>query len=370
MRCPPLLVLKKYIITASLLALFLSSTITCSPSLALETSAYLDRNALAESNKSITLSFSGDILTHKSLYLKAKKGTNYDFNFAFENIRKLLVADVNFCQLETPLTKNTPTSYPVFRTPYQLASAIKYAGFDICSQASNHSLDAGIAGVKYTKKALQDAGVKSTGINDSEKNYTLIDFNGIKVAYLAYTYGTNGIKPAKGFEELVNIINLSAILENAKKAKEESDIVVLYMHWGQEYKEEITSLQKKLSDKLTASPFIDLIVGSHIHQLQKIDVINGKPVIYGLGNFWSGQGAWSGMPKGQISAVITIKLANSNTGYKFISGKASPTYVKPSNWSINQAGNNVKGQDRKVSCFSLKETARLFGKYLEVPDLC
>lgn len=322
--------------------------------------------------KLIKLSFVGDVLTHRSLYLKAKEKSGYNFDFAFKNIKKELDSDINFCQLETPLTDSKPSGYPVFRTPYQLASALSKAGFTICSQASNHSLDAGISGINYTKEKLNDSGIQSTGVADKDtgENFTIIEENGVKVAYLAYTYGTNGIKAPQPYKDLLNVIDLEKILKAAKEAKAKSDIVVLYMHWGQEYNEAVSNYQKNLAEKLTLSPYIDLIVGSHIHQLQRFELINHKPVLYGLGNFWSGQGVWSSMPKGQIGAIAQFNFISSDQGYRYLSGSVKATYVESRTWSIHRALPDYKGPDKKVNCFALQETYRLYSKLLKVDSKC
>ena len=126
-------------------------------------------------SRSITVSFSGDLLTHTPLWEGARTESGYDFDDQLKPLRSLLQADVNLCHLETPLTKANPRSYPIFATPVESAAAIEKSGFDGCSTASNHPLDMGEKGVVFTKSTLLKFGLGSPG--------TRIDANDDAVAY-------------------------------------------------------------------------------------------------------------------------------------------------------------------------------------------
>jgi poly-gamma-glutamate synthesis protein (capsule biosynthesis protein) len=113
--------------------------------------------------KTVSISGSGDVLAHSRQYNVAWNGKTYDFSDQFSKLPKLLTADVNLCHLETPLSKGTPSGYPVFSTPVSLATSLKAAGWDGCSIASNHSLDQGKAGVLSTLKFMQAAELVTAG---------------------------------------------------------------------------------------------------------------------------------------------------------------------------------------------------------------
>ena len=121
----------------------------------------------------------------------------------------------------------------------------------------------------------------------------IINKNGIKLAFLSYTYGTNGIPVPTGKDFLVNLINRETMKEEIHQAKKEADVVVMSIHWGNEYQRIPTTEQKDLASFL-ANEGVDIIFGSHPHVLQPMEWIqtnDGRKtfVIYSLGNFISGQ---------------------------------------------------------------------------------
>ena len=324
--------------------------------------------------EAISITFSGDILPHESLYRKAKTIDGYNFDFAFKNISPYLSGDINICHLETTLTAHKPTSYPSFSTPYQIASAIKNAGYQGCDVASNHILDKGFNGLNLTYQKLNEVGLVVAGVNPDSKEEGEASFlvNDIKVTLLAYTYGTNGIKDPVGHEGVVNRITASKILKDASHAKSKgADIVLIYLHWGKEYQEKPTSSQMELAEDLLASTAINAVVGSHVHVLQKAVAVNGKPLVYGMGNFWSGQGSWSGQPEGQFGEIIKLNFKRiAPQSFEYVNGTVTPTYVKSSDWSIYPALSSKQGYYQTVSCAALKKVKKLQGALLKTPPLC
>lgn len=334
----------------------------------------LTQTQAEESDGAISITFSGDILPHESLYRKAKTSSGYNFDFAFQNIAPYLNGDLNICHLETTLTARNPTSYPSFSTPYQLASAIKKAGYAGCDVASNHILDKGYNGLNFTYQQLNKVGLKVAGIkpkNEAQAEATFL-INGIKVSLLAYTYGTNGIKDPMDHLGVVNRIKTSKILRDASRIKSQgADIVLIYLHWGNEYQEKPTPSQEKLAKILLSSPAINAVVGSHVHVLQKALVLNGKPLVYGMGNFWSGQGSWSGQPAGQFGEIVKLNFKRiAPQSFEYVDGSVTPTYVKSSDWSIYPALTSKQGSYQKVSCAALKKVKQLQGSLLQTPPLC
>src|SRR3954454_18198605 len=147
-----------------------------------------------------TVSASGDLLIHTSVWereLALGGGSHYDFAGELKELRPYVAkASLGICHVETPMTPATPTSYPLFNTPPALAEGIKATGWDVCDTASNHSLDQGQSGIDDTGKALDSAKVAHTGSFPSAKaqrHITMLNVDGVKVAFLAYTTDTNGI---------------------------------------------------------------------------------------------------------------------------------------------------------------------------------
>lgn len=266
----------------------------------------------------LTVEGTGDLLVHLSVASRAARyagGRGYDFAPMLASVRPLLsAADLAVCHVETPLSTDNRriSGYPVFNAPHQLADAIRRAGYDSCSTASNHSLDQGEAGVQATLEALDRVGVGHAGTARTAAEAArpkLRDVNGVRVALLAYTYGLNGFTPPAGKPWLVNVIDPHRIRADAAVARRAgAQFVVVSMHWGQEYRVAPTAEQRTLARTLLGSPDIDLILGSHAHVVQPIEKIGSKYVVYGLGNFLSGQSAKCCPAASQDGVIVRVTV--------------------------------------------------------------
>jgi hypothetical protein len=245
----------------------------------------------------LTVAASGDFLIHTPVAARALAlggGSRYDFAPLFSRVKPHIAgADVALCHVETPLVPGPVMGYPSFRTPPGLARAIRQVGWDACSTASNHTLDAGQYGVGTTLRALDRAGIPHSGSARSaaeSRRIPLLDARGVKVALLAYTSISNG--QAVPHPWSVSWASAGRILRDARRARRQgADLVIVNMHWGAEYVHGVTSAQAALADRLTRSPAIDAIVGQHAHVVQPIRRVNGKPVVFGEGNLISNQTA-------------------------------------------------------------------------------
>ena len=183
--------------------------------------------------------------------------------------------------------------YPVFRTPPGLARSIKRVGWDACSTASNHSLDAGQYGIDTTLRALGGAGVKATGTARSargRRRVAMTRVKGVRVAFLSYTAVSNGQAVPHAWS--LNWASPGLILRDARRARRRgARIVIVNLHWGAEFVSSVTPQQRALARRLTRSPAIDAIVGQHVHVVQPIRRVRGKPVVFGEGNLISNQTA-------------------------------------------------------------------------------
>ena len=274
----------------------------------------------------ISLVATGDIMCHNSQYNDAAKNGTYDFSYVFEDVTDIISsADVAIGNLETTFAgkERGYSSYPTFNTPEQLATNLKDAGFDILTTANNHSLDTGYKGIEGTIANLDEVGILHTGTFDSpeKKDEILIkNVNGINIAVLSYTYGTNGIPVPKGKEYCINLIDKDLIKTHLDKAKElKPDLIIVSMHWGEEYLLKPNKEQNELADFLFENG-ADIILGSHPHVLEKmekreIELEDGTKkdgfVIFSLGNFVSGQKK----ANTRNSIILSLKITkNGQTG--------------------------------------------------------
>ncbi|GHJ33345.1 lipoprotein [Streptomyces hygroscopicus subsp. sporocinereus] len=260
------------------------------------------KSAAALRNRSLkdfTLVATGDLLVHASVIRQAQAdagGEGYDFRRMIKAASPLVSqADLAICHMETVYgAAHGPfTGYPTFKTPPQLAQAVKSLGYDSCSTASNHTLDAGAEGVVRTLDAMDKAGLKHAGSARSAQERTrpaMLQAGGAKVAHLAYAYGTNGIPVPKDKPWLINLIDPERIIKDARAARRAgADVVVASIHWGTEWQQAPDKLQLALARKLTASKDggrrdIDLIIGTHAHVPQAYEKVNGTWVVYGMGD--------------------------------------------------------------------------------------
>jgi poly-gamma-glutamate synthesis protein (capsule biosynthesis protein) len=227
--------------------------------------------------------------------------------------------------------------YPTFNTPHELAPAIKDAGWDSCSTASNHSYDEGTSGVNATLGALDAAGVAHTGTARSAAegaHFEMHHIAGATVAMLSYTYGLNGVNLPADKPWLVNITDVSRILAAAHAARAAgANFVVVSMHWGTEYQVAPTATQQQQAAQLLASPDIDLILGDHVHVVQPIAKVSTpqgpKYVIYGLGNFVSNQSPAADLaPDTQDGIIVKATVTLENGRWTVTKLTYTPTYVE------------------------------------------
>jgi poly-gamma-glutamate synthesis protein (capsule biosynthesis protein) len=242
-----------------------------------------------------TVEVNGDLLIHSPIYQRALAlghGRTYDFAPMLRAVRPIVAhADFAICHVETPMTPRPPTSYPIFNTPPALAFAIKQAGWRICDTASNHSLDQGQYGIHETGKALDRAGVLHTGSFASaagQKRTLMVTVKGVKVAFLAYTEMTNGIPLPNRWS--VNIATAASVRRAARRARRRgAQVVIVNLHWGQEFQSQPSQFQLSLASALAADPDITAIVGQHAHVVQPIVGVHGKLVVYGEGQLLSNE---------------------------------------------------------------------------------
>lgn len=265
-----------------------------------------------------TLVASGSVLPDPSVVDRARfdgGGVMHDFRPMLEDVRSAVSrADLALCHLGAPLGVNVPhPGGPRPVSPPELAQALAATGYDSCSTASEHTLDAGVEGVRYTLDALDQVGVRHAGSarGEAEARGTLLRAGGAMVAHLAYTDGSNVPLPP-GQPWAVRLIDEGQIVADARAARAAgADVVVVSLHWGPAWQEAPDEQQTALARKLTGAqtggrPDIDLIIGTRAHVPQPYEKVNGTWVVYGTGDQIAGQPAGERTPRDPRSRQSTL----------------------------------------------------------------
>ncbi|MFF2650132.1 CapA family protein [Streptomyces sp. NPDC058045] len=248
--------------------------------------------------RGFTLVASGDVLPHDSIIADARRdsgGTGYDFAPMLSGVKPVVSrADLALCHMETVYgAAGDYSGYPSFKSPPEVARALRDTGYDSCSTASNHTLDDGAAGITRTLDALDRAGVRHAGTARSAEEARGTGFlraGTARVAHLSYTYGTNDIPVPQGAPWSVNLLDPGRIIGDARAARRAgADVVLVSVHWGTEWQDAPDAQQLRLAGQLTAArshgrPDIDLLLGTHAHIPQAYEKVNGTWVVYGMGD--------------------------------------------------------------------------------------
>lgn len=266
----------------------------------------------------ISLVAVGDIMVHGP-QLRAQYNPEigeHDFTNNFQFIKPYIQeADLAIANLETTFggKEKGYSSFPMFNSPDALADALKETGFHVISTANNHTIDTGKKGMIRTIEVIKDRGLEVIGTRKEEniKNYIIKDIKDIKFGLTAYTYETpiygqyrtlNGIKIPKEIEGLINSFSYETLEEDLLRMKETVDmmknagaeIIIFYLHWGEEYQRRPNPYQRTIAEKLKGYG-VDILFGSHPHVLQPIEFLESEKdssktlVVYSMGNFLSNQ---------------------------------------------------------------------------------
>ena len=257
-------------------------------------------NKVADTLDTITLVFGGDLMGHGPQIQAAKIDStgSYDYKPGFHFLQKSIQsADFAVANLEVTLAGPPYKGYPQFSSPDDYALNMKQLGFDLLVTANNHSQDGGKRGLLRTLHVLDSFKLDHTGTfadtAEFEREYPYItEINGLKIAILNYTYGTNGLTVTP--PTMVNIIDTAYIKKAIEKARRKgANLIIPVMHWGNEYQRFESTQQRQIAQFL-ADAGCDAIIGMHPHVIQPIKTITAKsgkqvPVAYSLGNFVSNQ---------------------------------------------------------------------------------
>ncbi len=278
----------------------------------------------------------GDIMFHEYQLQRSYDSSTglFDFSDQFVDVEPYLsAADYTMGNLETTFAgvRNRSgniagyTGYPCFNTPDAGGQNIKDVGFDLVTTANNHAMDSNEEGVRRTLDVLDGLGIEHVGTYrtaQEQQEIKIIEVEGISLAVISCTYDLNGFILPQEAPYLVNTLNSykaekqEAICALVRKAETMNpDFVIVMPHFGSEYVEEPNSYQRTFVDQLFSAG-ADLILGSHPHVLQPIEVrqitrpdgtIEQGLVIYSLGNFISSQKAEKGMNK-DLGVIMNLEL--------------------------------------------------------------
>jgi len=254
-----------------------------------------------QASHELTLIFAGDIMQHMPQVEAAWNEDlgMYIYDSCFQYISPWLTgADLAIANLETTFDGKPYSGYPAFSSPDALATGMRNAGIDIAGTANNHSCDRGKTGIVRTIGVLDSIGLLHMGTylnaeTHSKSTPLIINTKGFRLAFLNYTYGTNGIPvPANTIVSLIEKEKMQAELKAAHDSV--VDLTIVFIHWGEEYQRLPNAFQKDIANFLFTNG-ADIIIGSHPHVLQPMEwhqadsVSKEKLVVWSLGNFVSNQ---------------------------------------------------------------------------------
>ena len=248
---------------------------------------------IIDEKNSLSLVMVGDVLIHEAIFKDALNSDgSYDFGDMFSLVKPLLDGyDLRYCNQESIIGgKNLGISgYPNFNSPDEIGEEIIDLGFNMIGLANNHAYDKGEAAINYSVnywKKYDNIITAGSYLSDNDRNNIQVyEKNGIKYAFLAYTTSLNGNKLDHDY--LVNMYDKDKVKSDIEKVKD-ADLIIVAMHWGNEYTNEPTKSQRDIASYLS-SLGVNLIIGTHPHVVQPITYIGDTLVIYSLGNFISNQ---------------------------------------------------------------------------------
>ncbi len=224
---------------------------------------------------------------------------DYDFSGIYKNVASYISeADIAYINVETLIggNDNPISGYPTFNSPEAAGEKLLDLGFDVFNLAHNHMLDS--YNDKYLKNCdrfFTERGGTTIGYYEDKAdtdNIVVYECKGVKIAFLAYTYSTNGVKLPSSSSTYIPYINSDLIDRQMKAAKELADLVFVSMHWGDEDHYTVNSQQRSTAQQLVDLG-ADVIIGMHPHVLQESKWVEREDgtrclLTYSLGNFISG----------------------------------------------------------------------------------
>ena len=303
-----------------------------------------DRAEASADTTVIHLAAAGDVMVTDKTVKAGKDGKKYDYTDVFMDVLPVLAgADLTVANFEGNLL-GKPYGTETTSAPAELAGALKDAGVDLVQMANSTVISDGIAGLKTSLAALRETGLEPLGAYaDSQeyekyKGYTIVDVQGIRIAFAAFTKGMGGLSLPAGSEDCVNLLytdyattykeidkdGIAEVLSNV--AKEKPDLTIALVHWGSEYMDQVTDSQKKIA-RIMQENGADVVLGTHSHLLHEIeyDELTGQMVAYSLGDLF-GDGERAGT---DYSVILDLEITRDNNSgdTKVTNYSYTPVYI-------------------------------------------
>lgn len=274
-----------------------------------------------ETVKQMSIVMVGDVLTHDAVLNDAHKSDGtYDFTEMFSYITPMIKDyDLKYVNEESIIGGPTfkVSGYPTFNAPDSIGDNLVDMGFNLVSLANNHAYDKGEEAILYSNNYWKSKKVVVSGTYSSKEmqdSINVYEENGIKYAFLSYTTSLNGYNLPSDKSYLVNIYSEEQVKNDVDKIRDKVDVIMVAMHWGDEYTNVPTNSQKEIAQYLS-DVGVDLIIGTHPHVVQPIEYIGDTLVIYSLGNFISNQLVLGINPA--IGLMVGVDITVSDDGVKF-----------------------------------------------------
>ena len=307
----------------------------------------------------INLIMVGDILLHTPIenYSVQSDGT-YDYSAIFKyQTDDISSADLSLVNQEVIIGGEDLgiSGYPTFNCSYNLATNLVNAGFNVILHATNHAMDKGKQGIlnclNNWKTNYPDIAV--LGINESKEQQDTIyvyEQDGVKIAILNYTYGTNGISLPSDMPYAVNLLDEDKVVSDIARAKELADFVIVCPHWGTEYLLDTDSSQKKWT-QIFLENGVDLVIGTHPHVIEPIEMLTDDTtghqmlVYYSLGNFvnWTSSSG-TGIANRMVGGMAKVTLGLDDNGKVVIK-----------KYGIKALVSHVTSQTNGITVYSLSD---------------
>ena len=298
-----------------------------------------ETEAAAPVRSTATVVAVGDNLFHSSVYESgraADDSLNYDHLYV--HVKDLIqAADLAIVDEETMFTddRDLHSFYPLFATPTEAGDALVEAGFDVVECATNHADDYGTPLIEETLNfwRTQHPEITVLGIHDSPEDAEKIkvrEVNGIRIAFLDYTYGTNSGGPPSDAPYVLDSFGegSSRVASMVKKAREQADCVIFIAHWGMEGEAMPTEYEKQWATFLMKQG-VDVLIGGHPHILQPCGRLadnagHDMVIFYSLGNFISAQINLEELLEGMACFTIQKTEENGNVSIEILDPVVKP----------------------------------------------
>ena len=299
----------------------------------------------AEGDTVIQLVAAGDVNVTDAVVasgVSASADYQYDYTKTFLDVAHLLAeGDITLVNFEGNLC-GSPYGTGSRSAPQTFVEALDRAGVDLVQLANSYAINQGISGLQATIQSVREAGMEALGVYADErayqagKGYIIKDVQGVRIAFVAFTKGMDGMTLPQGSEHCVNVMytdydstyqevdkeRITGILEAVEEEK--PDLTVAMLHWGSEYNDTVSKTQESIV-KLMQENGVDAIIGTHSHYVQQMtfDPETGNFVAYSLGDFIS-DGTRSGT---EYSVVLKLEITKNASGTRITGYSYTPIFT-------------------------------------------